>query len=807
MRRLKISTMLMIMGCFYSSFGLTATRYYGAPAVFAGNQLELNISPSQSVNLVGKAPANASNILWTQTGGTPAFIATPNELKTNVSQLSVGWNEFQLSATYLDSKGQSKVETSLVRVIVHSDPAAERVMTSILPYPKSIDVQTEQLKLKSSSVIAFRNANLEPLARVVADEIFAITGLRLGVASNGRACGQANIRLEIDPSIVADEAYQLKVGPRGVTIKGKTYRGVAWGTVSFIQSLADDASVPWMTVTDEPKASYRGVLIDVARKYHPISYMKELIVMCRLNKINYMQLHLNDLEGTAFPFSNPVLQKVPKEFTVWTLDEVKDLVAFADARGVTLVPELEGPGHHSGNLRLLYGRGDTNGKRVVIDIANERTYIGLSNLIDELLAVFRSTPFIHIGADEADLGALGHTPEEIAYMEANNVHNLLDFYIKKMNDIIVSKARKTIVWEGFSGDGNGLSKDIIVMPFESIYNPPNNLVEQGFSLINTAWKPLYVVGNKNWSADYIYSAWNMWLWQHHIHKNINIQLNETDPVLGAQMCAWEQPATAELNSLRYRLGSVAEKTWAPDSTLGYQNFDIRNMKNNNTLNRLLGYPKIHANGVVGTYYNYEVFNKPFDLQLSYPQNIGKLYYTLDGSEPTVNSKQYTGPIKISEELTNGVNILYNSRIAAYLTAAAIVPLKTRIFTNDGTPIGYLSSVNNYWFQPLDRDPGPVPVVSAGADVAVKLPLANGSVTITGNVQDNDLENTSVPPQFKATWKQVAGTALSFQTVTTNNRYLYAIKIMNPLAGSYDFQLEAVDSKGNRSRDVMRLTVK
>lgn len=806
MKILKPTLTALLLGCIYSSMGLSATRYYGAPIVFAGNQLEFNIAQTQSVTLIGKVPSNATNISWSQTGGAPAFIVSPTNLTTEVTQLSVGWNEFQLSATYLDSKGQSKSETSVVKVIVHGDPATEIISTPILPYPKSITTQNDQLKLEPSSVIAYRDARLAPLAEVVSDEVFAITGLRLEKASDGRACGRNNIRLGIDPTISSDEGYRLKVNASGILIEGKTYRGVAWGTVSFIQSLANDASVPWMTVLDEPSARYRGVLIDVARKYHPISYMKELIVMCRLNKINYMQLHLNDVEGTAFPFSNPVLRKVPKDFTMWTLNEVKELVAFADARGVTLVPELEGPGHHSGNLRLLYGRADASGKNAVIDIANENTYIGLSGLLDELLAVFRSTPYVHIGGDESDLHVLGHSPEEMAYIEANNIRNLLHFYIQKMNSLIVSKGRKTIVWEGFSGDGDGLSKDITVMPYESIFNPPDQLAQHGFNLINTAWKPLYVVGTKNWSPDYIYNAWNMWLWEHHIDLNLHIQLDETAPVIGAQMCAWEQNPQVELYSLRYRLGSVAEKVWGPDTTVGYQNFDIRNMKNNETLNRLLGYPKRQESGVIGTYFGFEVFNKPFEVQLTYPSSLGKLYYTLDGSEPTVKSNLYTGPIKISQELTNGVNILYNPRVAAYQTAAALVPLKTRIFNSDGSPMGYLSSTNNYWFQPTSGDPGPVPVVKVGPDLEVKLPLAGNSITITGSVSDEDLEKTPVPSAFKAVWRQVSGSPLSFQTVVTSSRYIYAIKIMNPLVGSYTFQLEAIDSKGNKSRKAIRLTV-
>jgi len=803
MKQIKLMGLLFLMSCF-GNFVFGAPIYYGTPVVFAGNQMEFDLASQSSLTLSGKVPANASNINWKQIGGPAAVIESPTTAATKVSQLSVGWNQFELTASYFDAKGQPKTASSVVNVIVHGN---NLLGPAIVPYPKSLQTQAGSLTLNDKSLIAFRQASLAPLADVLADEIFSITGLRLGKASNGRACGNNHIRLALDPSILADEGYRLEINQAGVLIQAKTYRGLAWGTVSMIQALSQDGSLPWLNVEDEPSASYRGVLIDVARKYHPIAYMKELIVLCRLNKINYMQLHLNDIEGTAFPFSNPVLRKVPKEFTIWTLDEVKELVAFADARGVTLVPELEGPGHHAGNLSLLYGRADASGKKMVLDVANDNTYMGMAGLIDELLAVFRSTPYVHIGGDESDLSALGRSPEELAYIEEHQIKDLLSYYIRTMNDIVVSKGKQTIVWEGFSGDGDGLSKDVIVMPFESLYNPPDQLVNQGFQVINTAWKPLYVVGQKNWTPDYIYNAWNMRLWEHHLYPNLHIQLRDDAKVLGAQMCAWEQAAELELPSLRYRLPGVAEKTWNTSSPMDYENFDLRNMQNNAKLERLLGRPQIQTTAKMSNYFGYWVVNQPLTLSLTQPMRLAKLYYTLDGSEPTTASTLYQGAIEISEELSNGVNILFNPRLGGFQTAAALVTLKTRAFDENQQPRGYVPAVTNYWFQKTNGDTSPVPVVNAGPDIEVKLPLNKNTVTITGSVQSPDLEKTTIPVGFKAQWKQVGGSPIIFQKINTASRYQYSIGVINPPIGFYVFQLEAVDSRGNKSRQTMHLRVK
>jgi hypothetical protein len=122
------------------------------------------------------------------------------------------------------------------------------------------------------------------------------------------------------------------------------------------------------------------------------------------------------------------------------------------------------------------------------------------------------------------------------------------------------------------------------------------------------------------------------------------------------------------------------------------------------------------------------------------------------------------------------------------------------------PIGYLPMVNDYWYQPNTGILNRVPVVNAGPDIQVKLPLNKNSVIIRGSIRDDDLEQNPIPSQFSASWKQVGGKPVLFQPEMTYSRYLYSIKVINPPAGSYVFQLEAVDSKGNRSRQSMHLNV-
>lgn len=576
---------------------------------------------------------------------------------------------------------------------------------ALVPWPASVVENAGYVNLSSSGRVFAQDAGLLPLAKVLSDEIYLRSTVRMLSSTTGPAA-VSDIVLRLDNTIAADEGYRLTVGAAGILVEGKTYRGVAWGTSTLLQAIetgnGNPTRVPYLTVNDQPGGEYRGLLIDVARKWHPVESMRPIIEMCRLYKINYLQLHLNDQESTVFPFlAYPQLAStVSGQRRTWTRQEVVDLVKFANDRGVTLVPELEGPGHHAGNLRSLWGRGGT------IDVFNEATYTGFATMFGELATVFASSPYIHIGADEAGLGHLGDTAEEQAYMATQGITgNPLSHYITRLNTIVKSLGKQTICWEGFSNSGGGsgvpnLPTDILVMPFESTYNPPNNLVNRGFSVINTAWRPLYVVNSRNWPADYIYDSWNMWLWEHHVNLNLHIQIDRNDPVLGprvrgAQMCAWEQPASLELPSTRVRLHAMSERIWNPDAQKTYADFATRADHTDAVLDRMLGIVDVQATGITGVDRDYELFETPLTISLSAPA-IGSIRYTINGAVPTVDSPLYTAPITLSGSDTKFEKLFYNKQTGNYGAEGYVAHLQARIFDTAGQPIGDVVTLKNYW---------------------------------------------------------------------------------------------------------------
>ncbi len=561
----------------------------------------------------------------------------------------------------------------------------------LVPAPRSIVRGAGSLGIVG---IKAGDARLGPLAEALQEEIYYLTGARLPAGRGVTEGGE--IHLVLDPGYKG-ESYTLDVG-RHAVVRGASYGAVAAGTVTLIQSLEvreGRPHLPRMKVEDAPAYPYRGLLIDVARQWHPIDTLKQIVVLCRFYKINYLQLHLTDNESFTFPsraFPDlPTVEKGGRRH--YTREELEDLVRFADVRGVTLVPELETPGH-SGRLR---GQPPFGLKGIhVVNMAGEETYRAMETLVGEFCEMFKSSPYFHIGADEAYLKGVGQTEGERAYMEKHglrNPHELYCHHIVRMDQIVRKQGKRTIVWEGFHGKGTEkapIPLDIIVMPFESLYNPPDRLARHGYTLINTAWKPLYVVGPKAWPAEYIYTKWNPRLWQH-LRPEIQIQLGPEAKVLGAQMCAWEQGADEEIPSLRERLAAMSERIWAADTERSWDEFARRLRSADATLERLISPVVVKVEGLIGDPED-RAFVGTMTIRLeSAPK--GTIRYTLDGKDPGPSSEEYRRPLAITEKDCRGVGLAWHGGTKRHRRSASLAILKARLFGEDGVPVGGVRSVD------------------------------------------------------------------------------------------------------------------
>ncbi len=489
---------------------------------------------------------------------------------------------------------------------------------AIIPMPEKVEMSSVEWNLGDRIVAG--HPELGPLAAVVAGEIRLLTGRELAVAVGEASPG--DILLAIDEGL-SGESYRLEVGDTA-TIRGGHYNAVAMGTVSLLQAMTvkdDVVTVPRMTIADEPAAAYRGLLVDVARKPHSIDTLEQCIILCRWYKVRYLQLHLTD--DQLFTFPSTAFPQLATPGKAYTLEQLRGLEEYARLRGVTIIPELDVPGHAKTlvdampELFAVEG-GAREGWSVTMNFAREEVCRAIETLIDEMLEVFRSTPYFHIGADESNFNGFDQDPHfQEAYRqfgitgdleplpenrtqtdvprmlirpeEHPRAYALFLRFVTRLNEKVKACGRQTLIWEGFRPAGvDQLPRDMIVMPYHMRNYPPHWLVEDGFSLINCSVEDLYVVGGWEKPALQKIYEWDMRTFEWRSAAWKTSVLPASAPVLGGQMCAWDQAEEDELPTLRERLAVFSQRVWNPADDAEFEVFRRRLGATDAKLGMLLG---------------------------------------------------------------------------------------------------------------------------------------------------------------------------------------------------------------------------
>jgi hypothetical protein len=478
----------------------------------------------------------------------------------------------------------------------------------LVPEPTSRTLTGGNLSYTNASRILFDTRStgraiedsLQPLAEVLAEELEIVTGIKPAVLQHGggNVPGPGDIWLQFatapNPFPISEEeevqSYTLSVSDR-VVISSAFTKGVSYGTTTLTQSIVDDGGsfhIPRMEITDTPVAGYRALMIDLARNPSSIGTVREIVRLARQYKIRYLHLHLTDDQHFTFPFK-PVTDNLQNNF-VYNRQDLLDLTAYADARGVTIIPELDLPGHSTRLMQSNYLIRSGNHAAV----AHPDNYGKIQAIIDDMLLVFPSSPYFHIGGDESSAG------------------NALIPFIKAMNTHVRSKPvgqkKRLMVWEGFHGsptaDIPATGDDrVVVFSWESSYNTPWNLLNSGYQIINASWKPMYVCGSGAtsrgphvrqlmWPAETIHT-WNKDTFMHWEPGrpvfndagpndpvigdgtwDANL-IGKQDQVIGGQMLSWEQNERTIVRDLIVRLPVMADRLWNPNFSENYAAFDAR----------------------------------------------------------------------------------------------------------------------------------------------------------------------------------------------------------------------------------------
>ena len=432
---------------------------------------------------------------------------------------------------------------------------------TIIPYPERVVKQDGIFKLPDRFTLNSPK-EFSDIASLLLDDIKSQTGLR-----GRRINGNADINMVPD-STLSQEAYCITVSSDGILLRAADFQGMSFAVTSILQMMEANGSLNKVEINDSPVREYRGLMLDVARQRIEFETLKQCVDLARWYKIKAIQLHLSD--DQSFTFESKTFPNLATPGRYYTQKQLKELAEYARVRGVTIFPELDLPGH-SAEMRNRMPEIFGDPCLGIIDIVNEKTVNAVMTIAKEMMDVFQNAPFFHIGADECWFGDY----EKQEYVQSaikdrgfDNVRDLYLEFIVKMYDFVKANGLKPLAWESFPGKGSHhvrIPEDLIVFAWETLYQTPQSLLENGYTIINASWKPMYVVPGLRWSPEYIYN-FSMTRWENHWNVTPSYQHpicldSVTSPVMGGQMCSWEMDDPSQILTLHTRLAAASEAMW------------------------------------------------------------------------------------------------------------------------------------------------------------------------------------------------------------------------------------------------------
>ncbi len=338
----------------------------------------------------------------------------------------------------------------------------------MIPYPVSIRHLGGSLRIARPLTVA-APADLDG----VADQLGGLPEFR-------RAGDDAVVSLGVDADL-PPEAYRLTVGQAGVRIDGGDPAGVFYGTQTLRQILAAQTGdgLPWVEIVDAPRYGWRGAMLDVARHFMPKSFVLRFIDLLAMHKLNVLHLHLTDDQGWRVEIPRyPKLTEVgawraatlvghsddrPKRYDgvrhggYYSGHDIREIVRYAADRFVTVVPEVDSPGHSQAAIAAYPELGNTDQQLDVwtewgitehVLNLSDATLAFYADVLDEVMALFPG-PYLHIGGDECPTAQWRANPEVTARAAAlglGDVRELLGWYVRCLADHVGSRGRRPIFW-------------------------------------------------------------------------------------------------------------------------------------------------------------------------------------------------------------------------------------------------------------------------------------------------------------------------------------------------------------------------
>lgn len=527
-----------------------------------------------------------------------------------------------------------KLFTSLLLLLLGIGATAQEVNLIPTPVSTNLKLSSSPYLITASSKIAISSEALRPSSDFLTTYLQKY--FKLNLTTSYLIEKENTISLILDQRLSTQkDSYLLDVNTRGITITGNSEAAIFYGVQTLIQLLPaqeGNIKIPAVTITDYPRFEYRGMHLDVSRHFFDVAFIKKYIDYLALHKMNYFHWHLTDdhgwrieikkypklteigawragsivglwpgvgNEGIKYQVLPTEIKITPKDAVIktdgirhggfYTQEQIKEIIAYAAKRYVTIIPEIEMPAHSMALLAAYPELGTEPNKKYEVAQTwgmmnkynnvlqpTEKTFKFLEDVLTEVMALFPS-PYIHIGGDEGSKVWWRSSAVAQQIMKDNNLKDesaLQSYFIHRIEKFVNSKGKTIIGWDEIL-DG-GLAPNAIVMSWRG-EKGGIAAAKESHKVIMTPEEKLYFNHKQFLQEDSLAANKFLPLETVYNYEPIPAELTPTQAsyIWGAQGNLWSEyianPAKAEY-MIFPRLDALSEMLWSPKGTKNYPDF-------------------------------------------------------------------------------------------------------------------------------------------------------------------------------------------------------------------------------------------
>ncbi len=554
---------------------------------------------------------------------------------------------------------------------------------NIIPKPQSIRPVGSAFTITRTTKIVASHSSSEKMAALLNEYFFKTYGFRLKVTDNSRNKNEIHFVTMIPTTAEMPDTgkYGIQVTKEYIAVTGSELAQF-YGLQTLIQMLPQkfekSVVIPGVYIEDAPRFGYRGMHLDVARHFMPVDFVKKYIDLMSQYKFNTFHWHLTDDQGwrieiKKYPRLTEVGSKRPETVSgrvlqpyvgdgvpvegFYTQEQIRDVVAYAKARYITVIPEIELPGHASAALEAYpqlgckqnytYKVQKTWGIFKEVFCPTDETFTFLEDVIDETISLFPDSPYVHIGGDEV---LKDHWKESAFVQDLMKRENLKDehevqsYFVRRIEKHVNSKGKKIIGWDEILE--GGLAPKATVMSWRGIKGgieaakakhdvimTPTDFCYLDYGQGDPATEPINIGGYLPLEKVYSYDP---------VPKELTA--DEAKYILGVQGNIWTEyiktPDKVEYMAFP-RMLALAEVGWSSPENKNFADFSKRLSGNfarldKQGVNYRIPEPSGLENQVLGR-------DQVLQLNLKSPVPNSTIFYTIDGSIPTEKSTRYIQP--------------------------------------------------------------------------------------------------------------------------------------------------------------------